>query len=366
MMSDTFAPREPALLHPLDGAAGQQLVSPQIQAAQRIAADPRTPLQDRLEAFEDIFESEVGDTSLTRGRHLERETGFRQLYLKFEGANPSGSQKDRIAFAQVKDALRRGYDTITVATCGNFGAAVAEAARLAGLRAIVLIPAQYHTRRIKEIEAAGTTVRRVAGDYERAVDSSQQLALDNEFYDANPGGANTAIQLQAYGQIAYEIYDELRDAPAIVAVPVSNGTTLAGIHKGFVSLFRRGKTSRIPRFVAASSYGKNPIVQSFRKNLIHCEPLNPEKIRETAINEPLVNWRSLDGDLALGAVRTSGGWATYVSDRAMLNTARKLAESESLNVLPASTAGLIALLDSHAQNSFPGDRYVAVITGRKG
>jgi len=198
------------------------------------------------------------------------------------------------------------------------------------------------------------------------VSASQELAEKEELYDANPGGANTAIQLTAYGQIAYEIYDELRDAPAVVSVPVSNGTTLAGIHKGFVSLYRRGKTSRIPRMVGGSTFGKNPIVRSYRLNLPHCEPLSPEKIRETAVNEPLINWNSLDGDLALEAIRASGGWAAYVTDKAMLQTARKLAEQESLNVLPAATAGLISLLEEHEKSRFPGDRYVAILTGRKG
>jgi threonine synthase len=307
----------------------------------------------------------VGDTALTRGRHLERETGLRQLFLKFEGANPSGTQKDRIATAQVMDALRRGFDTVTVATCGNYGAAVAEAVRLAGLKAVILIPSEYHTRRIREIETTGASIRRVTGDYERAVHLSNELALRQEFYDANPGGANTTIQLSAYGQIAYEIYDELRDAPAVVAVPVSNGTTLAGIHRGFVSLYRRGKTSRIPRMVAGSTFGKNPIVRSYRMELAHCEPLSPRKIRETAVNEPLVNWNSLDGELALEAVRSSGGWASYVSDKAMLQTTRRLADQESLNVLPAATAGLISLLEQHTEKSLPGDRYVAILTGRK-
>jgi threonine synthase len=352
--------------NPLDGAVGEPLQGARVGEAQKTAADPEASLEARLEAFEDIFESEVGDTALTRGRHLERESGLRQLFLKFEGANPSGTQKDRIAFAQVMDALRRGFDTVTVATCGNYGAAVAEAARLAGLTAVVLIPAEYQTGRIQEIEAEGALIRRVAGDYERAVEVSQRLASQRNFYDANPGGANTAIQLSAYGQIAYELYDELRDAPAAVAVAVSNGTTLAGIYRGFVSLYRRGKTSRIPRMVAASSFAKNPIVHSFRRNLDHCVDLDPQKIRETAINEPLINWRSLDGDYALEAIRESGGWATYVSDRAMLATARKLAEQESLNVLPAATAGLIALMERHAESPLPGDRYVAIITGRKG
>jgi threonine synthase len=308
----------------------------------------------------------VGDTQLTRARHIERSSGPRQLYLKFEGANPSGTQKDRIAYAQVADALRRGYESITVATCGNFGAALAQAAQAAGLRAVVLVPEAYHTRRLGEMEGAGAEVRRVEGDYETAVERSQELAQGQELYDANPGGANTPIQLRAYGEIAYEIYDELRDAPAIVAAPVSNGTTLAGIHRGFVSLFRRGKTSRIPRMVAASSFNKNPIVRAFRRDLPCCEDLVPGSVRETSINEPLINWRSLDGDLALEAIRTSSGWGAFVSDQRMLRSARLLREEESLNVLPASTAGLIALLQRHAEEPLPGDRYVAVLTGRKG
>ena len=94
-----------------------------------------------MESFEIILDSEVGDTNLTRARNIEREIGLRQVYLKFEGGNPTGTQKDRIAFAQALDALRRGYDEITVASCGNYGTAVALAASLAGLRCLIYIPA---------------------------------------------------------------------------------------------------------------------------------------------------------------------------------------------------------------------------------
>jgi len=333
--------------------------------AASVSADPALPAGERLDWLEDAFESEVGDTALTRARHLERETGLRQLYLKFEGGNPTGTQKDRIAFAQAADCLRRGYDTLTVATCGNYGAAVALAARLAGLEALIFIPTSYRTRRTSEMEALGAAIERVPGDYEAAVEASQERARRDELYDANPGGVNTPVQLKAYGEIAYEIYDDLRDAPAAVAVPVSNGTTLAGIHRGFVSLYRRGKTSRVPKMVAGSSWNKNPIVRSFRRGFPRCEDLDPAAIRETEVNEPLINWRSLDGDEALEAVRASGGWAAGASDRAMRTMARRLREREGLAALPAATAGLIALLDRHAAEAFPGDRYVALLTGRR-
>ncbi|OGS41160.1 MAG: hypothetical protein A3K77_07360, partial [Euryarchaeota archaeon RBG_13_31_8] len=276
----------------LDGASSQfPLIAPELELQRLVAADKNRILGQRLEAFEDIIDSEIGDTNLTRARNIEREFGLRQIYLKFEGSTPTGTQKDRIAFAQVMDALRRGYDTVTVATCGNYGAAISLAASIAGIECEIYIPEKYHTSRIKEIENTGARIIRVPGDYEEAVKSSQKIADEKEFYDANAGGENTMLQLKAYGEIAYEIYDELRDAPAVLAMPVSNGTTLAGVYKGFVSLYRRGKTSKIPKIVAGSAFGKNPIVQAFLKNSPACEDLVPEKIHETAINEPLINWR---------------------------------------------------------------------------
>lgn len=352
-------------LNLLDEATGEPAaVIREHEDQRRLAADPTRPIAERIEAFEDIVDSEVGDTQLSRARNIERQAGLRQIYLKFEGGNPTGTQKDRIAFAQAMDALRRGFDTLTVATCGNYGVAVALASSLAGLRCLVCIPEGYHTKRIQEMQDLGAEIVRTPGDYEAAVIASQQRAEAEELYDANPGGANLALQLRAYGEIAHEIYDELRDAPAAVAVPVSNGTTLAGIYRGFLSLYRRGRTSRIPKMVAGSSFRKNPIVQAFLSGKPHCEDLHPQRITQTEVNEPLINWHSIDGDYALTAVYETGGWASFSSDKNMRSSARVIREKEGLSVLPASTAGLLALLERHSREPFPGDRYVAVLTGR--
>jgi threonine synthase len=252
-----------------------------------------------------------------------------------------------------------------VATCGNYGVAVALAASFAGLHCRVFIPQNYHTNRIKEMNDLGAKIIRVPGDYEKAVVVSVKQAQKDELYDANPGGENTMLQLRTYGQIAHEIYDELRDAPLAVAAPVSNGTTLAGIYRGFLSLYRRGKTSRMPRIVGGSSFRKNPIVHAYLRNTPTCEDLNPEQIRETSVNEPLINWHAIDGDHALEGIRRTNGWATNSSDKAMRTYSRLIREKEGLQVLPASTAGLIALMDQHQKDPLPGDRYVVVLTGRK-
>jgi threonine synthase len=121
----------------------------------------------------------------------------------------------------------------------------------------------------------------------------------------------------------------------------------------------------MPRVVAGSSFRKNPIVQAYLNNSASCEDLNPGKIRKTSVNEPLINWHSIDGDHALDAIRQTCGWAADASDKAMRTYARLIREKEGLQVLPASTAGLIALMDKHAKEPLAGDRYVVVLTGRK-
>ena len=307
----------------------------------------------------------VGDTLLARARNLERGSGLGQLFLKFEGGNPTGTQKDRVACAQAFDALLHDRAVITAATCGNYGVALARAAAEAGLGCVVYVPGSHCSRRLAELEQQGTQVVRTPGGYEEAVMISRRRAAEEGLYDANPGGGNTRIQLLAYAEIAAEIVEELRDAPAAVALPVSNGTTLAGIHQGFVELYDAGKTSRIPWFVAGSAFHKNPIVRSFCRGARRCEDLPPEAIRETPVNEPLVNRHSLDDDCALDALHATTGRAAHASDHAMRALSRLLRRQEGLDALPAATAGLHALLTCHQREPLPRDRYVAVITGRR-
>lgn len=350
----------------LDGVQTQEIaVSKDARQLSELVKNPQLSLIDRIESFEDIMSIEVGDTLFSRARMIEREKGLRQLFLKFEGGNPSGTQKDRIAFAQVHDALRRGFDTIALATCGNYGAAVAIAANLAGINCKVFIPESYHTIRIQEMAQNGAEVLRHKGSYEETVRYSSQQAQQRDWYDANPGGLNTPLQIMAYSEIANEIYDQLRDAPKIIAVPVSNGTLMAGIYRGFVRLYKRGKTSRIPKMLAASSAYKNPIITSFKKGLDHCEDLLPEKMKETKVNEPLINWHSFDGEEALYAIHQTDGHAFHISDKKMIQMSKELEDKEGLKVLPASTAGLIGLLEMAKQYELEPDRYVAILTGKK-
>lgn len=338
--------------------------SSEVERLSAVVKNTAMSLSERLDAFEDIISIDIGDTSLNRVKSLERELDIRQLYIKYEGENPTGTHKDRIAFAQVKDALRRDFSIMSLATCGNYGVSVAYAADIAGLQCKIFIPESYHTKRIEEMEQYDIDIIRVPGSYEDAVTYSTEQALANEWYDANPGGANTPLQIASYSEIADEIYDQLRDAPKVVAAPVSNGTLLAGVYRGFVSLYKRGKTSRIPKFIAGSSYKKNPIICSFTTGLDYCEDLDPALMRETCVNEPLINWHSFDGDDALAAIKLSGGEAHHISDNKMNAMSTFLHKHEGYRIIPAATAGLVSLLEAHKKRPLVNDRYVAIITGK--
>lgn len=296
------------MINLLDGVKSAEIkITKEVQKLSEWVKDQSMSMIDRIESFEDIINMEIGDTSLNRARNLERELNIRQLYIKYEGENPSGTQKDRIAFAQVHDAFRRNYTIISVATCGNYGVALAYAAFLAGMNCKIFIPETYHTERIREMQNFNAEIIRLPGSYEDTVTESSRIAMENEWYDANPGGVNTPLQILTYAEIANEIYDQLRDAPKCVAAPVSNGTLLAGVYRGFVSLYKRGKTSRIPIFIAGSAAYKNPIIASFRAGMDSCKDIDPKLVKETTINEPLINWHSFDGNEALYAIRQSGG-----------------------------------------------------------
>lgn len=349
----------------LDGVkSADTKITKEVGSLSELVRNQDLSLVDRIESYEDIISLEIGDTSLKRARNLERAMDIRQLYIKYEGENPTGTQKDRIAFAQVRDALRRGFDVISVATCGNYGVAIAFAAYLARMHCKIFIPETYHTDRVKEMQKFDAEIHRLPGTYEDTVSESSRLAEINEWYDANPGGANTDLQISAYSEIANEIYDQLRDAPKMIAAPVSNGTLLAGVYRGFVTLYKRGRTSRIPKFIAGSSAHKNPIISSFKEGLDSCRDLNPKDIKETVINEPLINWHSFDGNEALYALRHSGGEAYHISDKKMKDMSSFLHQKEGYRILPASTSGLIALLQTHEKDNLINDRYVAILTGK--
>lgn len=310
--------------------------------------------------------ADAGHTLFSRARNLESTLGLQTIHLKFEGSNPTGTQKDRIATYCYEDAHRLGYDTITLATCGNFGASIAWACSRNGIRPTVFVPEEYHLVRAHDMERHGARIVRVAGCYEDAVVASRNAAKENGWYDANPGSdAQWEIARQGYGRIAHEIYANLGRMPDTCAVAVGNGTTLAAIHDGFLQVKREhGLEEPVPRMIASSTPRGNPIIKSWKLGLAECVDLDPKDVKETEINEPLTNWHSFDGQRALDAIRASQGFAFYASDAAMRRVTSLIRNVEGLAVMTASTAALVGLHRAKESGLVQDGLHIAVLTGR--
>jgi threonine synthase len=308
-----------------------------------------SPASRRLppDEFLDLFDEAIGPTPLVGAESLSHARGLPDLRLKLEGANGTGSAKDRLARAAVHDALLRGCELITLASCGNMALAVANAAQMAGLQAKVFLQAVHLPETVEEIRSYGAQVEIVSGDYEFAVARSRAICGD-EVYDANPGGEHADTHIGGYEAIAAEILSDLDGkAPRYVAVPVGNGTIIAGVHRGFLRSLGEGRAGEMPHIVGGSVAGQNAIVHSIELGRESYADIPSTQMHVTETAAPLATWQALDGPTAFEAIMESGGFAMAFADSDLEDAAKELQEREGIvEAVPAATAGLLALLES--------------------
>ncbi len=304
----------------------------------------------------------IGDTSLVRAPKLEEMLGTEGIYMKLEGENPTGTHKDRLAIQHVDDAIIRGYETITVGSCGNYGVAMSFVACKSGLNCKVFIPKKYSGEMIDTIRGYGAEIILVEGSYEDSVIESRKNAEKEDWYDANPGNKNTPTSLVAYVDIADEIQNELDTPPETVSIPVGNGTTLAGIHLGYRLLWRKQRSEAIPHMLGVSSSGNNAIIETILQGKKEIIELPPDEIVETEVNEPLLNWRAYDGQEAVNAIYDTDGIALGLKDEDLLYYRNIFEEKEQVRLLPVSAAPLGVLEQYLKERNDDGGPHVVILT----
>lgn len=285
-----------------------------------------------------------GGTPLYRCERLASELGVRELYVKYEGANPTGSFKDRGMTVGVTKAIEYGVKVVACASTGNTSASLAAYAAKAGLRCLVLLPkGKVALGKLAQAMIHGAEVIGIRGNFDQALSLVTKLCREN----SNVYLLNSVNPFRPQGQktIGFEVAEQLGyEVPDKIIVPMGNCANIWAIYKGFMEFQKTGLLDRTPQMIGIQAEGAKPIVEAIKKGLDTFIPVpNPETIATAIrIGNPV------NGPKAIRAIRKSGGTAESVTDEEIVEAQKLLARTEGIGVEPASAstiAGLKKMLD---------------------
>jgi threonine synthase len=290
-----------------------------------------------------------GATPLVPARELSRRTGC-EVYLKVEGANPTGSFKDRGMTMAITKAVEEGAQAVICASTGNTSASAAAYAARAGLLCAVLVPqGKIATGKLAQALVHGAKLLQVEGNFDDCLALASKLALD---YPVSLVNSVNQYRIEGQKTAAFEIVDVLGDAPDIHCLPVGNAGNITAYWQGYREYAADGTASRTPRMWGFQAAGAAPIVYG---HVVEQPSTIATAIR---IGNP-ASWTK-----ALDARDQSGGRIDAVTDRAILAAYRLLARSEAVFVEPASAASVAGLLQVADAGELPaGSRVVCTVTG---
>ncbi len=301
----------------------------------------RLPLEDG----DPIVSLNEGSTPLIEAPRLSERIGVR-AYLKFEGANPTGSFKDRGMTVAVSRAKGRGAEAVICASTGNTAASAAAYAARAGMRGAVIVPeGKIAIGKLAQALMHGARVIALQGNFDEALRIVRELADKHPIELVN---SVNPYRIEGQKTAAFEVVEELGEAPGALAIPVGNAGNVTAYWRGFEEL------------------GAAPVVYGFQAEgaapLVHGAPVaDPETVASAIrIGNP-ARWEE-----AMGAFTASRGRVAAVSDPQILDAYRWLAASEGVFCEPASAASVAGLL-AHglpvAEGAAPPESVVCVLTG---
>src|SRR5580692_3154197 len=280
--------------------------------------------------------TEPGWTRLVRADNLARALGMRALWVKDERGNPTHSFKDRVVAVALAAATELGFKVLACPSTGNLANAVAAAAARAGIRSVVLVPADLEPQKIITTSVFGGTFVTVDGTYDDVNRLASELAGEHEDW------AFVNVNVRPYyaegsKTLAFEIAEQLGwRLPEQVVVPIASGAQLVKVDKGFGELTTLGLVPEAPwRVFGAQATGCSPVSAAFAAGHDVVRPVRPATIAKSlAIGNPA------DGPYVLDVVRRTGGAIADVSDDEIVDSMRLLARTEGIF---GETAGGVTL-----------------------
>ncbi|GAA4231190.1 threonine synthase [Actinomadura meridiana] len=290
-----------------------------------------------------------GGTPLLPAGRLSQLTGC-EVFLKVEGANPTGSFKDRGMTMAISKAAEDGAKAVICASTGNTSASAAAYAVRAGMTCAVLVPAgKIAMGKLAQALVHGARLLQVDGNFDDCLELARKLSVD---YPVALVNSVNKYRLQGQKTAAFEIVDALGDAPDVHCLPVGNAGNISAYWMGYKEYATDEVASKTPRMLGFQASGAAPFVKG--------EPvLTPQTIATAIrIGNP-ASW-----DLAIAARDESGGAIASVTDRQILAAYRLLAREEGVFVEPASAASVAGLVQASEQGVVaPGSRVVCTVTG---
>jgi threonine synthase len=289
-----------------------------------------------------------GGTPLVRSTSLSEETGC-EVWLKYDGANPTGSFKDRGMTLAISKAVEEGSKAVVCASTGNTSASAAAYAAKAGLTCAVLVPkGKVAVGKMAQTLVHGARVLEVEGNFD------ESLALARDLAERHPVTLVNSLnphRIEGQKTCAFEIVDGLGRAPDLHFVPVGNAGNISSHWLGYTEYLRDGVIAEPPQLFGFQAQGAAPIV-------LGAPVKNPQTIASAIrIGNP-ASWRRAEA----AALESEGG-IFAVSDREILAAYRRVA-AEGLFAEPASAASVAGLLRVHAEGRLPRDvMAVCVLTG---
>jgi threonine synthase len=281
--------------------------------------------------------TEPGWTRLVRADSLARELGMRRLWIKDDRGNPTHSFKDRVVAVALAAATEMGFPVLACPSTGNLANAVAAAAARAGIRSVVLVPADLEQQKILTTSVYGGTFVTVEGTYDDVNRLASELAGEHEDW------AFVNVNVRPYyaegsKTLGFEIAEQLGwRVPEQIVVPVASGAQLVKVDKGFSELASLGLVAADStwRVFGAQASGCAPVSAAFAAGYDVVRPVRPSTVAKSlAIGNPA------DGPYVLDVVRRTGGVVADVSDDEIIDSMRLLAGCEGIF---GETAGGVTL-----------------------
>lgn len=292
-----------------------------------------------------------GDTPLISVPRLARELGVPgELYVKYEGTNPTGSFKDRGMAVAMTAAVMEGAAAVICASTGNTSASAAAYAARAGLPCFVLIPAgNVAIGKLAQTLMLGARVIEIEGNFDEALDLVRAVGDGSKLVAVN---SINPYRLQGQKTAAFEICDTLGNTPDYLSLPVGNAGNISAYWMGFTEYYEAGRIQRLPKLLGFEAAGAAPLTDG--------RPVTAPETVATAIRigKP-ASW-----DLAVAARDKSGGIIDKVTDEEILAAYRLVARLEGIFCEPASAASIAGVAKLARSGGFKaGERIVCVLTG---